>query len=93
MVDVAERQDYSDIVHDSSANDADAVTPSDTNKLRKHTRGIYVGVTGDLTVHFLRGGASTFVTFVAVPAGAMLPIRVDMVRATNTTATSIVALF
>ncbi len=88
MTEVAERNTFAGIVHDSSSDDGVAVTKSDTATIR-HTRGIYVGGTGDLVVRTLRG---TTLTFVAVPAGALLPIRVDMVMSA-TTATSIVALF
>lgn len=90
MTDVAERATYAGQVHDGSADDFVSVTPSDSATLIKHSRGIYVGVTGNLAVRSVRG---TSVTFTAVPAGALLPIRVDQVLATGTTATSIVALF
>ncbi len=83
------RSEWDAKVHDDSGPGALAVTPSDTATIR-HTRGVYVGVTGDLAVTMLEGNS---VTFVAVPAGALLPIRVSQVLATGTTATSIVAIF
>ncbi len=67
------------------APDAEAVTPSDTT-YHGYT-ALYVGVTGDVTV---RTEAGNLVTFVAVPAGAILPIRAQQVRGTGTGATSIV---
>lgn len=66
-----------------------AVTPHDTNPLAANSRGIYVGATGDLRVRSISGDV---VTFVAVPAGLLLPIRCDRVLASGTTASSIVAL-
>lgn len=67
-----------------------AVTPSDTTDLNYLTRAIYVGGGGDLTVVMANG---VTVTFSAVPAGTMLPIRVNRVRTTGTSATLIVALW
>jgi hypothetical protein len=66
---VTQRSDYAGTVHEASSEDGDTVTPSDTATLRRHSRGIYVGGTGDLTVQFLSGKTATFV---AVPAGALL---------------------
>jgi hypothetical protein len=68
--------------------DAAAVTANDTTVLPL-TRGVYVGGTGDLAVRMSSGNS---VTFKSVPAGALLPIRVDQVKATGTTATNIVAI-
>ena len=66
-----------------------AVTPSDTDELADPTRGLYIGASGDLKVTTQAGDA---VTFVAVVAGTVLPVRVKQVFATGTTAASIVAL-
>lgn len=67
-----------------------AVSKSDTVGLAGGaSRGIYVGGTGDLVVKDANGGVA--VTFKAVPAGTILPIRVSFVMAA-TTATDIVAL-
>lgn len=71
------------------AENAVAVTPHDTNDLVNATRGIYVGVTGDIVVNMLGTGAQ--VTFKAVPVG-VLPIRVTRIYLTNTTATNLLAL-
>ncbi len=70
-----------------------AVTPSDTALLSDATHGLYVGGTGDVTVIFAEDATNTPVTFKAVPVGAVLPVSVIRVMATNTTATNIVAVF
>lgn len=66
-----------------------AVTPSDSTVLGA-TRALWVGGAGNVAVTFYKGGT---VTFVGVPAGTMLPVVVSQVMSTNTTATSILALF
>ena len=68
-----------------------AVTPSDSTDIRdgQLTRGIYVGVAGNISV--VIGGVS--VLFKGALAGTVLPIRITRVNATSTTATDIVALF
>lgn len=65
------------------------VTPGDQTTLTRVTRALYVGGTGDLRVT-LAGGDT--VTFRAVPAGTVLPVRVLTVLATGTTATDILGL-
>lgn len=67
-----------------------AVVPADGTDLACVTRAIYVGGAGDLRVR-MQGGAE--VTFAAVLAGALLPVRVTRVLATGTSATAIVALW
>ena len=70
--------------------DCAAITPSDTVVIPGGPcRGIYVGVTGDVTI--LTTGQNT-VTFTAVPVG-ILPVNALRVNATSTTATNMVALF
>ena len=71
--------------------DAEEVTPHDSTNLQNYSRSLYVGVTGNVTVVMASGGA--VITFVAVLAGAILPVRCSRVNATDTTATSIVALY
>lgn len=66
------------------------VTPSDTSALPFITRGIYVGVTGNLAVVPYYSGAP--VTFNNVQAGSIIPIRATFVMATNTTASGIVII-
>ena len=69
---------------------AAAVTPSDSTDLTFVTRALYVGGAGTVVVDMAETG--TTISFVGVPAGTFLPLRVKRVRATSTTATSIVAL-
>lgn len=71
-----------------SAVDAATVTPSDSATLNT-TRSLYIGVTGNLAVTMLSG---TILTFTNVPVG-ILPLQVTQVRATNTTASGIIALY
>lgn len=75
---------------------AAAVTPHDTNELPFVTRGLYVGTTGNVAVVMAAdgsaSGAGTAVTFVGVPAGAVLRVRCRKVMSTGTTASNIVAL-
>ena len=75
---------------DSPAGRAAAVTPSDSAYLTSASRALYVGGAGDVAL--VTVGDDT-VTFVAVPAGSILPVRVKRVLATGTTATSILALW
>lgn len=77
-------QDFSPITNAAS------VTPHNTNELSYVTRALYIGATGDVAVTMQDGGE---VTFVDVPAGTTLPIRVKIVKATGTDATSIIALW
>lgn len=74
---------------DSPSGWIEAVTPHDTTTLARISRGIYVGVAGNVTVLTEQGQT---VTFVGVPAGTILPIRVQRVNSTNTTATTMLAL-
>ena len=74
----------------SPANDALAVTPSDTAPVTYVSRALYVGGAGNLAVTMQGGGN---VTFTGVPAGTVLPIRCTHVRSTSTTATSIINLY
>jgi hypothetical protein len=85
-----EFQTYSDTVF-GSARDAFAVTPNDSTDLLEIPKALYVGATGSLVVTLVDDSAS--VTFVAVPAGALLPIRPRRVHASGTTAASILALY
>jgi hypothetical protein len=68
---------------------AAATVPSDGVPLAQTTRAIYVGQAGDLR---LRMASADVVTLTAVPAGAMLPLRVAQVMATGTTAGALVGL-
>ncbi|TNM66393.1 spike base protein, RCAP_Rcc01079 family [Aliirhizobium smilacinae] len=67
-----------------------AVTPSDTTALSVSSRAIYIGSGGTLAIRMISGDD---LTFIGVPSGSFLPIRVSQVHATGTTASAIVALF
>ena len=67
-----------------------AVTPSDSTDIGP-ARALYVGGAGDVAI--IAKGNTAAETLTAVPAGAILPIRVTKVMSTNTTATAIVALY
>lgn len=66
-----------------------AVTPHDSTDFTTWTRALYVGGAGNVAAVTFDG---TAVTFVAVPAGSILPLQCRRVNSTNTTATSIVGL-
>ena len=71
------------------SNQAVAVTPHDSTDLAKVTRGLYVGVSGDVVA--IIGGVA--ITFTAMAAGIIHPIAVTRVNATSTTATNLVAIY
>jgi hypothetical protein len=74
---------------ESPAWDAAVITAGAGDLARIPTRGIYVGGSGgDVTVT-MSGGTS--VQFTGVPAGTILPIRID--KMTATTATNVIALY
>lgn len=74
---------------ESPANGAFAITPHDTNELSLVTRGIYVGGAGDAVCVM---ADDTEVTFTGLLAGQVYPFQVKQVKATNTTATSLIGL-
>ena len=65
--------------------DAYACTPSDSTTQTGF--GFYVGTTGNVSVVTFAG---TTVLFTAVPAGAIIPLNIQKIRATGTTASNIV---
>lgn len=67
---------------------AAAITPHDSNRITP-TRGLYIGVSGDVKVIMLDGST---VTFTGLAAGVIHPICCVLVYNTGTTATNIVAL-
>ena len=71
------------------ASHAFAVSPSDSSLLSETTRGLYVGTSGDIACLTLSGAS---ITFSAVQAGTLLPMRLTKVMATGTTASNIIAL-
>ena len=54
------------------------------------SRGIYVGVGGDITLTTRRG---TSLLFKSVPTGTVLPVQAQLVAGTGTTATNLIALW
>lgn len=81
--------DYSTSL-DAPARNAAAVTPNDSTDLATTARALYVGGAGNIVL-VTAGGDE--VTLTAVPVGSFIPIRTARVKNTNTTATSIVALW
>lgn len=71
-----------------SAQGGGVVTPHDTNRFPP-CRGLYVGVTGDVTVVWQNG---TTTLFTNVPAGFILPVCIIGVMDTGTDAEELVAL-
>lgn len=67
----------------------EVVTKSDTVNLAVNSLGIYVGGTGDVNVLMADG---TTATFSAVPVGVTLPIQVQRVNSTGTTATLMLSI-
>lgn len=66
-----------------------AVTPSDSAVYRNIV-ALYIGTGGDVVVRLRKNGQ--IITYANVPAGTILRINIDQIRATGTTATDIVAL-
>lgn len=71
----------------STYSTAAAITPSDTTA--QTYRAIYVGGAGNVAVTTTGGNV---VTFTAPPVGSIIPVEVQKVMATNTTATLLVGL-
>lgn len=78
---------YTDI---AGAREGVEITPSDSATIRV-TRGLYVGVSGDVYVDFERGG--TNVKLGSFAAGISQGFQVTKIYSTGTTATGIVALY
>ena len=69
-----------------------AVTPSDSVALTLGPcRAIFVGAAGNLAV--IAEDDTAAVTLIGVGAGSVIPVRARYIMSTNTTATSIVALY
>ena len=68
-----------------------AVTPSDSTVLASSVKALFIGVAGNVAVYMK--GSTTSVVFKGCAAGQVLPIQVDRVLSTGTTATDIVALY
>ena len=67
------------------------ITPADGADVATTTRGLIVGVAGDVKVDLK--GTGTAVVLPALAAGVVHPFRVSRVYSTDTTATSIVGLY
>ncbi len=74
---------------ESPATHGFAVSPSDSADLADVIRALYVGGSGNVAVTLLSGAD---VRLTGVAGGTLLPLRVRAVRATGTTATSLVGL-
>jgi hypothetical protein len=68
-----------------------AVTPDDSLPLANIPKALFIGEAGDLVMRGVHDTAD--LTFKNLAAGSILPFRAQFVRATGTTADSIVALF
>ena len=81
---------YAGMGGDMASPSADGVanTPSDTVDLAVAPRRIWSGSGGNITIVTLAG---TTLTYTNVPAGTYLQIRPSRIKATGTTATSMVA--
>lgn len=66
------------------------ILPSDSQDLATPTKALYVGEAGDIALVTLRGDSE--IIFRNLPSGSVLDVRVKAVRATGTTAASLVGL-
>lgn len=83
-------EDYTQQGHGEPAIDGFTVTPSDDDALTVLPRALYVSGAGNVVVKMFKG---TTLTFIGVPAGTFLPLRVTQVLSTGTTATGILGLY
>lgn len=67
-----------------------AIAPDDDTPLTHVTRALFVGTGGDVAVVMTGSGS---VILANVPSGTLLPIRVERVLATGTSAGNIVGLW
>ena len=74
-----------------SFNNALAITKSDSTVLTPPRQAIWSGAGGDIAVRMF--GNQQVVTYLAVPAGFWLYVRVDKVMSTNTSATGVVGVW
>jgi hypothetical protein len=66
------------------------IQPSDGAELGYVTRAVYIGGAGALRVEMMGGEE---IVFAGLAAGTLLPVRIQKVFATGTTATALVALW
>ena len=69
---------------------AQEIAPSDQAALSFVTRALYVGGGGDVALR-LQGGAE--VIFRGLQTGSLIPIRIDKVKSSGTTATGLIGLW
>mgnify|MGYP000353769980 CR=1 FL=1 len=74
----------------SPAEKATAITPNDSADLANATRGLYVGVSGNVKLTLVGG---TTVTFANLAAGTIHPLRVQRIHDTDTTATGLIGVW
>jgi len=77
---------------------AESITPTDTISLatKLNSAALYVGVGGDLSVIIAGTANPTLadaVVFKGIVAGSFIPVIVDYVLATDTSASEIIALY
>lgn len=76
---------------ETAAERVEVLTPHNTNEVSAFIpRGIYVGGAGNVTLRAI--GSSVDTVFTNVPAGSVLKVRAQFVRATGTTATNMLLL-
>jgi hypothetical protein len=73
------------------ATHAVAIRPDDQTALADIPKGLFVGTGGTITMRGVRGTGDQ--VWKNVPSGAVLPFRVQYVRATGTTAADLLALY
>jgi len=66
------------------------VTPSDSSNLPQITRGLYVGIIGD--VHVIMAGGDD-VTFTDMAAGVIHPLRVRQILVSGTNAGDLIGIY
>ena len=74
----------------SPARNCAAITPNDSTDLAVVTRGIYVGVSGDVAL-ITEGGQT--VTLKNAAQGSTIPVRAARVLSTGTTATNLISFY
>ena len=73
---------------------AELLIKSDSTVFTYFTRALYVGGAGDVAVKIMnQAGTEASVTFVGVPAGAILPIACSQLLSTGTNATNVIGLW
>ena len=78
---------------DSPATDGFIITPNNSLIFPQTTRLLYVGGAGTICVMMANKANTNTVLTISVSAGQLLPLRVQSVLSTNTTATSIIGFF